>query len=84
MASSPLPRLRTATSSNGCIEYATGAKYVGEVEGQKRKGSGTFFWPNGAKYEGEFADNLRQGQGWYHINSKLVVTNHCLIDLLVC
>ena len=63
MAFSSLPRLHTATSSNDCIEYSTGAKYVGKVEGKRRKGSGTFYWPNGAKYEGDFADNHRQGQG---------------------
>jgi len=63
MSFSPLPRLRTAAESRDCIEYKTGAKYEGQVDGKKRKGSGTFYWPNGAKYEGEFSDNQRQGQG---------------------
>lgn len=63
MAFSPLPRLRTSTSRQDYIEYGTGAHYEGKVEGKKRKGSGTFYWPNGAKYEGEFSDNQRHGQG---------------------
>lgn len=65
MTFSPLPRLRTATNSEEYVEYSTGAKYKGKLEGKKRKGSGTFSWPNGAKYEGEFSDNQRQGQGEY-------------------
>lgn len=63
MAFSPLPRLKTASKTEQQIEYSTGAVYSGKVEGQKRIGSGTFYWPNGAKYEGEFLNNERQGQG---------------------
>lgn len=63
MAFSPLPRLRTASKPDDFIEYSTGASYKGKLDGKKRKGSGTFYWPNAAKYEGEFSDNQRQGQG---------------------
>ena len=62
----PLPRLGTASSRTVKKEYKSGASYKGQLQGNKRGGSGVFKWPNGAVYDGEFVDNQRHGIGEVH------------------
>ena len=43
--------------------YRSGAEYLGDLDGNRRSGRGSFKWPNGAMYDGEFKNNIRQGHG---------------------
>jgi len=58
------PQLLTGKKKN--VEYINGARYHGEICGNRRSGYGHFSWPNGAHYLGEFVDNLRNGKGLSH------------------
>ena len=52
---------KTWTDCVGTRAYANGDKYVGEWEGGKRNGRGTYIKVNGDKYVGEWKDGLRNG-----------------------
>ena len=43
--------------------YKSGATFTGHLDGMKRVGQGTFYWPNGDRYSGQYADNMRHGSG---------------------
>jgi ankyrin repeat protein len=62
-ASCKLPQLSKAKCTKTSVMYKNGARYHGEVCGNKRSGHGLFSWPNGAHYDGEFVDNIRHGKG---------------------
>ncbi|MBT6299662.1 MAG: hypothetical protein HOJ24_10900 [Rhodobacteraceae bacterium] len=42
-----------------------GSKYVGDFEGDKKYGQGTYISANGDKYAGAFENELFNGQGTY-------------------
>ena len=50
------------TNCSGTYTFK-GNKYVGEFQGNKFHGQGTYTWPDGAKYVGEWRDGKRNGQG---------------------
>ena len=47
------------------IIYSDGSKYVGNIEKNKRKGSGRYYWPDGSSYDGEWKDDKMNGTGKY-------------------
>ena len=51
----------------GTITYGKGKwkgdKYIGEFNGGKRDGQGTYTWSDGDKYVGEWKDGRPNGQG---------------------
>ncbi len=60
------PRLKSASqtdlqsSNHG---YKSGATFSGHLDGMKREGQGSFYWPNGDRSTGQYADNMRHGKG---------------------
>jgi len=76
-----VPQLLTGKKRN--VEYKNGARYHGDVCGNRRSGYGHFSWPNGAYYTGEFVDNLRHGEGLpcqVHIEVLLFLKLHVVFD----
>jgi serine/threonine protein kinase len=61
------PTKQTARHHNcwGTVTTSDGAKYIGEIQDNKRNGLGTYTWPDGEKYVGEFKDDTRNGLGMY-------------------
>ena len=78
-----VPQLLTGKKRN--VEYKNGARYHGDVCGNRRSGYGQFSWPNGAYYAGEFVDNLRHGEGLpcqVHIVVVLFLKLHDVFDFV--
>lgn len=48
-----------------CIEYSSGAYYVGETYNGKRHGKGVYIWSSGDMWYGEWRDGIRDGYGIY-------------------
>ena len=42
-----------------------GARYIGSYEENKKKGSGTFYYPDGSIYDGEWNEDKKHGKGTY-------------------
>jgi len=85
-AVSPLcifPQLLTGKFQKQSVEYKNGARYHGDVCGNRRAGYGHFSWPNGARYIGQFVDNLRHGEG-LHCHNCTVVYLDCVDCMLFC
>ena len=60
-----LSRLASAKCQKLDVEYKSGARYQGEVNGNQRSGRGVFTWTDGSQFEGEFINNKRHGKGIY-------------------
>lgn len=45
------------------MNFAGGAKYVGQAKNNKMHGSGTLTFPDGSSYEGQFVNGVISGQG---------------------
>jgi len=50
-------------NGKGTLEYASGAKYIGEFKDGKIHGEGIFYYSDGRKYIGNWRENQRQGKG---------------------
>lgn len=61
-----------AASGTAEIAYGDGARYVGEVLGDRPHGQGRMTYAEGATYEGGFRDGLRHGGGRLALTDGLV------------
>lgn len=42
--------------------YSSGGRYIGELQGGRRHGRGSFLYPDGSSYEGQWQDNVKHGE----------------------
>jgi hypothetical protein len=64
---------KTSKKINGTFIYASGDKYIGDYQDNKRYGQGVFYYKSGNRFEGEFQNGQKYYGSFYYKDGKVYV-----------